>query len=209
MPAAGAEHSARWPRCIRGADLVNSGARRTDQATARRSSLLRHATRSARLQECALLRAGTTGQAVPLCRRAGRGAGLDPGSSLFGAGLAAALACRMRSPRISPRRRWTGAGALPGDSRVRPLERAYAMLAQVVGADARAEAKRLFTTQQQSFVPAPRPSGAGAAPIDDIGRSGPGREVDGGRVRWPAALSATHRPARGHRRFVERHRPEN
>ena len=113
---------------------------------------------------------GQAVQAVP-------GSGLDVpvwilGSSLFGARLAAALglpyafASHFAPPALDEALAIYHRDFQPSAR----LRQPYAMLAlNVIGADTRAEAKRLFTTQQQSFVRLRRGHlGLVPPPIDDI-----------------------------------------
>src|SRR5690606_13906934 len=110
-------------------------------------------------------------QAVP-------GAGLDVpvwilGSSLFGARLAAALGLPYAfASHFAPAAMTEALALYHRDFKPSKRLRArYAMLARnVVGADTRAQAQRLFTTQQQSFVRLRRggPPGLIPPPIDDI-----------------------------------------
>jgi luciferase family oxidoreductase group 1 len=116
------------------------------------------------------VRAGQAVQAVP-------GAGLDVpvwilGSSLFGARLAAALGLPYAfASHFAPAAMDEALALYHREFRPSPrLRQPYAMLAlNVVGADSRAEATRLFTTQQQSFVRLRRGQlGLVPPPIDDI-----------------------------------------
>ena len=110
-------------------------------------------------------------QAVP-------GAGIDVpvwilGSSLFGAQLAAALGLPYAfASHFAPAAMTEALALYHRDFKPSKRLRApYAMLAlNVVAADSRAEAQRLFTTQQQSFVRLRRggPPGLIPPPIDDI-----------------------------------------
>ena len=110
-------------------------------------------------------------QAVP-------GAGIDVpvwilGSSLFGAQLAAALGLPYAfASHFAPAAMTEALALYHRDFKPsRRLRTPYAMLAlNVVAADSRAEAQRLFTTQQQSFVRLRRggPPGLIPPPIDDI-----------------------------------------
>lgn len=115
-------------------------------------------------------RPGQAVQAVP-------GAGLDVpvwilGSSLFGARLAAALGLPYAfASHFAPAAMSEALALYHRDFRPSArLRQPYAMLAlNVVGADSRAEATRLFTTQQQSFVRLRRgEAGLVPPPIDDI-----------------------------------------
>ena len=109
-------------------------------------------------------------QAVP-------GAGVDVpvwilGSSLFGARLAAALGLPYAfASHFAPAAMSEALALYYRDFKPsKRLQRPYAMLAlNVVAADTRAEAQRLFTTQQQSFVRLRRGTpGLIPPPIDDI-----------------------------------------
>lgn len=109
-------------------------------------------------------------QAVP-------GAGLDVpvwilGSSLFGAGLAATLGLPYAfASHFAPGAMTEALALYHRDFRPsKHLRQPHAMLAlNVVAADTRAEAQRLFTTQQQSFVRLRRGTpGLIPPPIDDI-----------------------------------------
>ncbi len=109
-------------------------------------------------------------QAVP-------GAGLEVpvwilGSSLFGAQLAASLGLPYAfASHFSPAAMTEALALYHRDFRPsKRLQQPYAMLAlNVVAADTRAEAQRLFTTQQQSFVRLRRGApGLIPPPIDDI-----------------------------------------
>ena len=109
--------------------------------------------------------------------RAVPGAGLDVpvwilGSSLFGARLAAALGLPYAfASHFAPSAMDEALAIYHRDFQPSArLRQPYAMLAlNVIGADTRAEAKRLFTTQQQSFVRLRRGHlGLVPPPIDDI-----------------------------------------
>ena len=109
-------------------------------------------------------------QAVP-------GAGLDVpvwilGSSLFGAQLAASLGLPYAfASHFAPAAMTEALALYHRDFRPsKRLQQPYAMLAlNVVAADTRAEAQRLFTTQQQSFVRLRRGApGLIPPPVDDI-----------------------------------------
>ncbi len=113
---------------------------------------------------------GQAVQAVP-------GSGLDVpvwilGSSLFGARLAAALGLPYAfASHFAPAAMDEALALYHRDFRPSPrLRQPYAMLAlNVTGADTRAAAQRLFTTQQQSFVRLRRGElGLVPPPIDDI-----------------------------------------
>jgi len=113
---------------------------------------------------------GQAVQAVP-------GAGQDVpvwilGSSLFGARLAAALGLPYAfASHFAPAAMDEALAIYRRDFQPSTrLQSPYAMLAvNVIGADARAEAQRLFTTQQQSFVRLRRGElGLVPPPIDDI-----------------------------------------
>ena len=113
---------------------------------------------------------GQAVQAVP-------GSGLDVpvwilGSSLFGARLAAALGLPYAfASHFAPAAMSEALAIYHREFRPSArLRQPYAMLAlNVVGADTRAEAKRLFTTQQQAFVRLRRGQpGLVPPPIDDI-----------------------------------------
>ena len=116
------------------------------------------------------VQAGQAVQAVP-------GAGLDVpvwilGSSLFGARLAAALGLPYAfASHFAPAAMDEALALYHRDFRPSArLKQPYAMLAlNVVGADTRAEATRLFTTLQQTFVRLRRGEiGLVPPPIDDI-----------------------------------------
>ena len=113
---------------------------------------------------------GQTVQAVP-------GGGLEVpvwilGSSLFGARLAAALGLPYAfASHFAPAAMDEALALYHRDFRPSArLRQPYAMLAlNVIGADDRAQAQRLFTTQQQAFVRLRRGEpGLGPPPIDDI-----------------------------------------
>ena len=113
---------------------------------------------------------GQAVQAVP-------GAGLEVpvwilGSSLFGARLAAALGLPYAfASHFAPAAMTEAMALYHRDFRPSPyLRQPYAMLAlNVVGADTRAEARRLFTTLQQTFVRLRRGEvGLVPPPVDDI-----------------------------------------
>ena len=133
--------------------------------------------------------------------------GCRPGSwsSLFGARMAAAMGLPYAFASHRARRHGRGAGGVP--PRVPPsatLKQPHAMLAlNVVASDSEAESRRLFTSQQQSFVNLRRGRpGKIPAPIDDIeafwepheklGVGGPGLH----RARRSAAGGRWHRRVR-------------
>jgi luciferase family oxidoreductase group 1 len=154
------------------------------------------------------------GQAV----RAVPGAGLDVpvwllGSSLFSARLAAALGLPFAfASHFAPDAMDTALSIYRREFRPSPrLAQPYAMLGlNVVAADTDAEARRLFTTQQQSFINLRRGRpGLVPAPIDDIEsfwtpteRLGVERALACAVVGGPAAVQ------KGLADFIARHQPD-
>ena len=154
---------------------------------------------------------GQTVRAVP-------GAGLDVpvwilGSSLFGARLAAALGLPSAfASHFAPAALDEALALYHRDFRPSARLRApYAMLAlNVIGADTRAEAQRLFTTQQQAFVRLRRGQpGLVPPPIDDIESFWTPAEK--AMVAEALACSVVGDPAdlrEGIAAFIDRHRPD-
>ncbi len=154
------------------------------------------------------------GQAV----RAVPGAGIAVpvwllGSSLFSARLAAALGLPFAfASHFAPDAMETALDLYRREFRPSArLDRAHAMLAlNVVAADGDAEARRLFTTLQQSFVNLRRGRfGLVPAPIDDIETYWTAQEKAG--VQNALACSVVGGPATvrdGIAAFVARHRPD-
>jgi luciferase family oxidoreductase group 1 len=154
------------------------------------------------------------GQAV----RAVPGAGLDVpvwllGSSLFSARLAAALGLPFAfASHFAPDAMDTALSIYRREFRPSPrLAQPYAMLGlNVVAADTDVEARRLFTTQQQSFINLRRGRpGLVPAPIDDIEsywtpteRLGVERALACAVVGGPAAVQ------KGLADFIARHQPD-
>ena len=150
--------------------------------------------------------------------RAVPGAGLDVpvwllGSSLFSAQLAAALGLRFAfASHFAPDAMDQALALYHRDFRPsKYLAQPYAMLAlNVVVADTDAEAKRLFTTAQQSFVNLRRGRiGLIPAPIDDIEAYWEPHEKLG--VENALACSVVGNPEtvkRGIAAFADRHRPD-
>ena len=150
-------------------------------------------------------------QAVP-------GAGLDVpvwilGSSLFGAGLAATLGLPYAfASHFAPAAMSEALALYHRDFRPsKHLRQPHAMLVlNVVAADTRAEAQRLFTTQQQSFVRLRRGApGLIPPPIDDIEAFWTPAEK--AMVAQSLACSVVGDPAdvrEGIADFVARHRPD-
>ena len=154
---------------------------------------------------------GQAVQAVP-------GAGLDVpvwilGSSLFGARLAAALGLPYAfASHFAPAAMDEALALYHRDFRPSArLKQPYAMLAlNVVGADTRAEARRLFTTLQQTFVRLRRGEiGLVPPPIDDIEAFWTPAERS--MVEQSLACSVVGDATdlrEGIEAFVERHRPD-
>ena len=154
---------------------------------------------------------GQTVQAVP-------GAGLDVpvwilGSSLFGARLAAALGLPYAfASHFAPAALDEALALYHRDFRPSArLRQPHAMLAMnVIGADTRAEAQRLFTTQQQAFVRLRRGQpGLVPPPIDDIEAFWSPAEK--AMVGDALACSVVGDPAdlrEGIAAFIDRHRPD-
>ena len=150
--------------------------------------------------------------------RAVPGAGIDVpvwllGSSLFSAQLAAALGLRFAfASHFAPDAMDQALALYHRDFRPsRHLAQPYAMLAlNVVAAETDAEARRLFTTAQQSFVNLRRGKpGLIPAPIDDIETYWQPHEKLG--VENALACSVVGGPAtvkHGVAAFIDRHRPD-
>ena len=150
-------------------------------------------------------------QAVP-------GAGLEVpvwilGSSLFGARLAAAMGLPYAfASHFAPAALDEALALYHRDFRPsKHLQRPYAMLAlNVVGADSRAGAARLFTTQQQAFVRLRRGTpGLVPPPVDDIDAFWSPAEK--AMVDQALACAVVGDPAdlrEGIAAFVDRHRPD-
>ncbi len=150
--------------------------------------------------------------------RAVPGAGLDVpvwllGSSLFSAQLAAGLGLPFAfASHFAPDAMDQALALYHRDFRPSPyLQQPHAMLAlNVVAADTDAEAKRLFTTAQQSFVNLHRGRpGLIPPPIDDIEAFWQPHEKAG--VERALACSVTgdrNTVRRGIEAFVDRHRPD-
>ena len=156
-------------------------------------------------------RAGQAVQAVP-------GAGVDVpvwilGSSLFGAQLAAAMGLPYAfASHFAPAAMEQAVALYRRDFRPSPrLQAPYVMLAlNVVGADTDAEARRLFTTQQQSFVRLRRGMPRLVPPpIDDIEAFwAPHEKAMVGQALACAVVGGPDTLAGGIAAFVERHRPD-
>ncbi len=154
---------------------------------------------------------GQAVQAVP-------GAGIDMpiwllGSSLFSAQLAAALGLRFAfASHFAPDAMDHAMALYHRDFRPSPqLAQPYAMLAlNVVAADTDAEARRLFTTQQQAFVRLRRGEpGLVPPPIDDIEAFWQPHEKAGvERALACAVVGGPDTVRKGIAAFVERHRPD-
>lgn len=150
--------------------------------------------------------------------RAVPGAGIDVpvwllGSSLFSAQLAAALGLPFAfASHFAPDAMDQALMVYHRDFRPsRHLDNPHAMLAlNVVAAETDAEARRLFTTQQQAFVNLRRGKpGLVPPPIDDIESFWEPHEKAG--VERALACSVVGNPetvSAGIRAFVERHRPD-
>ncbi|HEY0178884.1 MAG TPA: LLM class flavin-dependent oxidoreductase [Dokdonella sp.] len=150
--------------------------------------------------------------------RAVPGAGLDVpvwllGSSLFGARLAAALGLPYAfASHFAPDAMTQALAAYRSEFRPsKRLSAPYAMLAlNVVAAESDAEARRLFTTQQQAFVNLRRGRpGLVPPPIDDIEAFWTPMEKAG--VEQALACAVVGAPdtvERGIADFVARHRPD-
>ena len=157
------------------------------------------------------VRPGQAVQAVP-------GAGVDVpvwilGSSLFGAQLAAAMGLPYAfASHFAPAAMEQAIALYRRDFRPSArLEAPYVMLAlNVVGADHDAEARRLFTTQQQSFVRLRRGQpGLIPPPVDDIEAFWQPHEK--AMVEQALACAVVGGPetlAAGIAAFVQRHRPD-
>jgi luciferase family oxidoreductase group 1 len=156
-------------------------------------------------------RPGQLVQAVP-------GAGVDVdvwllGSSLFSAQLAASMGLHFAfASHFAPDAMDEAMALYHRDFRPsRRLQRPYAILAlNVVAADTRAEARRLFTTQQQSFVRLRRGApGLIPPPIDDIESFwSPVEKAGTERALACAVVGDRGDVIEGLRDFVERHRPD-
>jgi luciferase family oxidoreductase group 1 len=156
-------------------------------------------------------RPGQAVQAVP-------GAGVDVpvwilGSSLFGAQLAAGMGLPYAfASHFAPTAMEQAVALYRRDFRPSPqLEAPYVMLAlNVVGADDDAEARRLFTTQQQSFVRLRRGMpGLIPPPIDDIDTFWlPHEKAMVEQALACAVVGGPRALAEGIGAFVARHRPD-
>ena len=154
------------------------------------------------------------GQAV----RAVPGAGLDVpvwllGSSLFSARLAAALGLPFAfASHFAPDAMDTALAIYRREFRPSPrLAQPYAMLGlNVVAADTDAQARRLFTTQQQSFVNLRRGQpGLVPPPIDDIeGWWTPTEKLGVERALACAVVGGPATVEQGLSDFIARHRPD-
>ncbi len=150
-------------------------------------------------------------QAVP-------GAGVEVpvwllGSSLFGAQLAAAMGLPFAfASHFAPDAMDEALALYHRDFRPsKRLSTPYAMLAlNVVAADTDAEARRLFTTQQQSFVRLRRGApGLIPPPIDDIESFwSPAEKAGTQRALACAVVGDTRTVAAGIEEFIARHRPD-
>ena len=150
-------------------------------------------------------------QAVP-------GAGVDVpvwllGSSLFSAQLAAAMGLPFAfASHFAPDAMDEALALYHRDFKPsRRLQRPYAILAlNVVAADSDAEARRLFTTQQQSFVRLRRGTpGLIPPPIDDIESYwSPVEKLGTQRALACAVVGDSQAVAEGIAQFVARHRPD-
>lgn len=150
-------------------------------------------------------------QAVP-------GAGVDVpvwllGSSLFSAQLAALLGLPFAfASHFAPDAMTQALALYHRDFKPsRRLQRPYAMLAlNVVAAETSAEARRLFTTQQQSFVRLRRGTpGLIPPPIDDIEAFwNPVEKIGASRALACAVVGDAAVVEEGIRDFIARHRPD-
>ena len=150
-------------------------------------------------------------QAVP-------GAGVDVpvwllGSSLFSAQLAARLGLPFAfASHFAPDAMTDALALYHGEFKPsRRLQRPYAMLAlNVVAAETNAEARRLFTTQQQSFVRLRRGTpGLIPPPIDDIEAFwNPVEKLGASRALACAVVGDAATVQDGIRDFIARHRPD-
>ena len=150
-------------------------------------------------------------QAVP-------GAGLDVpvwilGSSLFGARLAAASGLPYAfASHFAPAALDEAMAVYHRDFKPsKRLRQPYAMLAlNVIGGDTRAQAERLFTTQQQAFVRLRRGQpGLVPPPIDDIEAFWtPAEKVMVGQALACSVVGDPHDLAEGIAAFIARHRPD-
>ena len=155
--------------------------------------------------------AGQAVQAVP-------GAGIDVpvwllGSSLFSAQLAAAMGLPFAfASHFAPDAMDEALALYHRDFRPsRRLQQPYAMLAlNVVAADSETEARRLFTTQQQSFVRLRRGMpGLIPPPMDDIESYwSPVEKLGTQRALACAVVGDRQAVAQGIAEFVHRHRPD-
>jgi luciferase family oxidoreductase group 1 len=198
-------------------DLGLGRAPGTDQATAR---ALRRYFDSAEafpddvLELLGYFRTASAEQAV----RAVPGAGLDVpvwllGSSLFSARLAAALGLRFAfASHFAPDALDAALDVYRNEFRPSAqLEQPYAMLAlNVVAADSAAQARRLFTTQQQAFVKLRRGQpGLVPPPIDDIEAFwAPHEKAMVERALACAVIGDAASVRRGIEAFIERHQPD-
>ena len=154
---------------------------------------------------------GQAVQAVP-------GAGVDVpvwllGSSLFSAQLSAAMGLPFAfASHFAPDAMAEAMALYHRDFKPsRRLQRPYAMLAlNVVAAESDAEARRLFTTQQQSFVRLRRGTpGLVPPPMDDIESFWSPVEREGVfRALACAVVGDAHTVAQGLQDFIARHRPD-
>ena len=198
-------------------DLGLGRAPGTDQATMR--ALRRYADAAETFPDDVLellhyFEPATPGQAV----RAVPGAGLDVpvwllGSSLFSARLAAALGLPFAfASHFAPDAMDTALAIYRREFRPSPrLAQPYAMLGlNVVAADTDAQARRLFTTQQQSFVNLRRGQpGLVPPPIDDIeGWWTPTEKLGVERALACAVVGGPATVEQGLSDFIARHRPD-
>ncbi|WP_424682723.1 LLM class flavin-dependent oxidoreductase [Frateuria sp. YIM B11624] len=198
-------------------DLGLGRAPGTDQATMR--ALRRYADAAETFPDDVLellhyFEPATPGQAV----RAVPGAGLDVpvwllGSSLFSARLAAELGLPFAfASHFAPDAMDTALAIYRREFRPSPrLAQPYAMLGlNVVAADTDAQARRLFTTQQQSFVNLRRGQpGLVPPPIDDIeGWWTPTEKLGVERALACAVVGGPATVEQGLSDFIARHRPD-
>ena len=135
------------------------------------------------------------------------------GSSLFGASLAAKLGLPFAfASHFAPAAMDEALAIYRREFKPsKRLQQPYAMLAlNVIGADGEAEARRLFTTQQQSFVRLRRGQpGLIPPPVDDIEAFWTPQEKAGVEQALACTvLGDVDGVRRGIAAFVERHRPD-
>ncbi len=198
-------------------DLGLGRAPGTDQATAR--ALRRYFDGADNFPQDVLELLGYFERAVPgQLVQAVPGAGVDVpvwllGSSLFSAQLSAqlglpfAFASHFAPDALSEALALYHRNFVPS----RRLQRPYVMLAlNVVAAGSNAEARHLFTTQQQSFVRLRRGMpGLVPPPIDDIESFwSPTEKAGTSRALACAVVGDSRTIAEGVREFIERHRPD-